>query len=104
MGKAPNIAFDVSKPTGPYNRVCNTTLCQRQLGWSPVVPFERGLKSTIDWYVASHDRDEIRASLNSLLTERGVHLGSSIGQDEALAGAERRPRLGSNNARPRALS
>lgn len=70
MGKNAKLAFDPSKPTGPYNRVCDLTLCHERLGWTPQVKFRDGLHATIDWYVAHHDRELVRASLDHALTER----------------------------------
>ena len=32
--------------------------------------FRDGLHRTIDWYYATHDKDAIRAKLESMLTER----------------------------------
>ena len=28
---------------------------QRELGWSPIVPFEEGIRRTIDWYTSNSD-------------------------------------------------
>src|SRR4029077_14754047 len=41
---------DPTKPTGPYNRVCDNSLGKRLLGWEPKVPFTEGLDRTIKWY------------------------------------------------------
>jgi UDP-glucose 4-epimerase len=70
MGKDPELAFDPTKPTGPYNRVCDLTRCRQLLDWEPQTSFEDGLRATIDAYVASHDAVAIRANLEHLLTER----------------------------------
>jgi nucleoside-diphosphate-sugar epimerase len=70
LGKSPRLAFDPSKPTGPYNRVCDPSLCRRLLDWTPQVDFVRGLHSTIDWYVETVDLPSVRSSLERLLTER----------------------------------
>jgi nucleoside-diphosphate-sugar epimerase len=70
MGLDPELAFDPSKPTGPYNRVCDLTRCRELLGWEPLVPFREGLHATIDWYVDHHDADAIGERLEHVLLER----------------------------------
>ena len=62
--------FDVTKPTGPYNRVCDLTRCRELLDWEPQTDFKSGLRSTVDWYVATHDVDTVAGSLERMLTER----------------------------------
>jgi len=62
---------DPSKPTGPYNRVCDNSLGKRLLGWEPKVPFLEGLARTIRWYFESKDRASVASQLDGLLTERG---------------------------------
>lgn len=70
MGASPDLVFDPSKPTGPYNRVCDLTLCREKLDWEPQTSFRDGLHATIDWYVDSHDADLIKGDLDRMLTER----------------------------------
>lgn len=62
---------DPTKPTGPYNRVCDNSLAKKLLGWEPKVPFSEGLERTVKWYYGSKDRSAVATHLNSLLTERG---------------------------------
>lgn len=64
------IVCDPTKPTGPYNRVCDTTLCERLLGWVPRVKFREGLHATIEWYFSTHSREAVLKVLPHLLTER----------------------------------
>jgi len=45
-------------------------LGKRLLGWEPQVRFVDGLRRTIDWYVASKDREKLAAELERKLTER----------------------------------
>jgi nucleoside-diphosphate-sugar epimerase len=61
---------DPTKPTGPYNRVCDNSLTQKLLGWSPKVSFSDGLDRTIKWYFETKERERIGADLERLLTER----------------------------------
>ena len=70
MGMSPELAFDPSKPTGPYNRVCDLSLCREVLDWEPQTSFRDGLHATIDWYLGTHDADAIRGNLERMLTER----------------------------------
>jgi nucleoside-diphosphate-sugar epimerase len=64
--------FDTTKPTGPYNRVCDNALSAEVLGWRPQVAFRDGLHRTIDWYVANKQRDEIAGHIDDLVLERKV--------------------------------
>jgi nucleoside-diphosphate-sugar epimerase len=70
MGKALDLVCDPTKPTGPYNRVCDTSYAEQVLGWRPAVGFSEGLHATIDWYVKNHDREAIKRALEHRLTER----------------------------------
>ncbi len=64
------LAPDPTKPTGPYNRVCDNGLARRLLGWEPTVSFRDGLDRTIEWYHRTKERQGIAANLEHLLTER----------------------------------
>jgi nucleoside-diphosphate-sugar epimerase len=57
-------------PTGPLNRVADNGLARRRLAWEPQVRFMDGLRKTIDWYFASHDREKVAGVLAQRLTER----------------------------------
>jgi nucleoside-diphosphate-sugar epimerase len=70
MGRDPGLAFDPSKPTGPYNRVCDLSLCRELLDWEPRVSFRDGLHATIDWYLGTHDAETVRPGLDRMLVER----------------------------------
>lgn len=58
------------KPVGIRNRVSDCTKARKELGWLPLVSFEEGLEDTISWYTSTHDRKEVRESLERKLTER----------------------------------
>jgi nucleoside-diphosphate-sugar epimerase len=60
-------------PTGPMNRVADNRLARRLLSWEPQVAFWDGLHRTIDWYFATKDREQVRAELGRVLTERQIH-------------------------------
>lgn len=52
------------KPTGPLNRVADTSLAGDLLGWEPKVTFVDGLRRTLDWYFATKDHDEVERLLD----------------------------------------
>lgn len=64
------IEFRPDMPTGPYNRVADNSLAKELLGWGPQVSFMDGLHGTIDWYFANKDREQVKAILGRMLTER----------------------------------
>lgn len=71
MGWKPKeIIYQPDKPVGIRNRVSDCTKARTELGWSPDVTFEQGLRETIDWYVSTHDVETVRAGLENKLTER----------------------------------
>lgn len=46
--------WDSSKPDGQPRRCLETSRAREAFGFSAEVPFEEGLKNTIDWYRANH--------------------------------------------------
>lgn len=69
-GKNLPLEFDPTKPTGPYNRVCDNSLGAKVLGWRPLVPFDLGVRLTIDWYFQNHDAGQVARQLPRTLIER----------------------------------
>lgn len=69
-GHNAEIELHPEMPTGPYNRVADNSLASRLLEWEPEVKFMDGLRQTADWYFANKDVEEVRATLESRLTER----------------------------------
>lgn len=67
------LEFHPELPTGPYNRVADNSRAKKLLGWEPKVSFKEGLHRTIDWYFSTKDPARVRAPLERLLTERGIH-------------------------------
>jgi len=47
------IAWDSSQPDGEPRRKLDTSRAKREFGFRAGVPFEEGLKKTIEWYVAT---------------------------------------------------
>jgi nucleoside-diphosphate-sugar epimerase len=70
-------------PTGPLNRVADNSLARAELGWQPKIQFRDGLRSTIDWYYSTMDRDTVAATLNELLTERSHAEPALVGAKSA---------------------
>ncbi len=69
-GHKAEIKLQPGMPTGPLNRVADNSLAKKLLGWEPKVPFKEGLCRTIDWYYKTKDREQVKAILNKMLTER----------------------------------
>lgn len=53
---------DPTKPTGPYNRVCDNSLTKTLLGWEPKVSFSDGLERTSKWYFEPSSANTSRKS------------------------------------------
>jgi nucleoside-diphosphate-sugar epimerase len=58
-------------PTGPLNRVADSSRARRLLGWEPRTSFTDGLRRTIDWYFSTKDRARV-----DRLIERGGLVGA----------------------------
>jgi nucleoside-diphosphate-sugar epimerase len=69
-GYNPEIRFRPDMPTGPANRVADNSLARELLGWEPKTPFREGLRKTLDWYFSSKRREDVRGSLEKMLTAR----------------------------------
>ena len=69
-GHNAEIEFCPEMPTGPLNRVADNSLAQELLGWEPEIKFKDGLHRTIDWYFSNKNQEEVKAILDSRLTER----------------------------------
>lgn len=51
VGYGGSIVYDTTKLDGAACKQVDGTLCKKLLGWSPEVPFEKGLRETITWYL-----------------------------------------------------
>lgn len=58
------------KPVGVRHRAADTTRAEERLGWEPEYDLAEGLAETVDWYVETKDREEVRENLETLLHER----------------------------------
>lgn len=69
-GHEAQIELHPEMPTGPYNRVADNSVAKKLLGWEPEMQFVDGLHRTIDWYFSTKNQEQVRATLNRMLTER----------------------------------
>ncbi|NND74639.1 MAG: GDP-L-fucose synthase [Ilumatobacter sp.] len=52
VGFSGELTWDSSKPDGQPRRGVDGARANERLGWRPAMPFEDGLRATIDWYLA----------------------------------------------------
>jgi dTDP-glucose 4,6-dehydratase len=52
LGKPASLIQPVADRPGHDRRYCLDTTKLRQIGWTPQVPFDEGLRATVDWYRA----------------------------------------------------
>jgi UDP-glucose 4-epimerase len=88
-GHKAEIKFLRNMPTGPMNRVASNELGQKLLGWEPQMKFIDGLHRTIDWYSRTKDRNQVRAYLDRMLTERGERKPSAAATSKGSATTRR---------------
>jgi nucleoside-diphosphate-sugar epimerase len=69
-GHKARIELHPEMPVGPLNRVADNSLAKKLLDWEPKVKFMDGLRRTIDWYFIGKDREQVRMTFESLLTQR----------------------------------
>jgi GDP-L-fucose synthase len=50
------LAWDVSQPNGQPRRGLDVSRAKEYFGWSARVPFEEGMRRTIDWFMQNRDR------------------------------------------------
>jgi len=53
VGFEGELRWDPSKPDGQPRRRVDATRARELFGWSAVTPFDEGLRTTIDWYLAN---------------------------------------------------
>jgi nucleoside-diphosphate-sugar epimerase len=69
-GHKAEIRLRPDMPTGPVNRVADNKLAKKLLGWEPKTAFRDGLRTTMDWYAATHQQEKVRGVLEKMLTAR----------------------------------
>lgn len=57
------ILWDTSQPNGQPRRKLDTSRAKERFGFEAMTPFERGLKQTVDWYLA-YSRAEILTDIH----------------------------------------
>jgi GDP-L-fucose synthase len=50
------IEWDASKPDGQPRRMLDTSKALRELGWKARIPFEEGLRETVEWYEKNREK------------------------------------------------
>lgn len=65
-----DITYLTDKPVGVKHRAADNQRARDLLDWEPQVSLEEGIERTIDWYRETHDPDEVRRNLATLLHER----------------------------------
>jgi GDP-L-fucose synthase len=54
------IVWDANQPNGQPRRRLDVSRAEREFGFRAATPFEVGLRKTIDWYLSSVLRKEMR--------------------------------------------
>jgi GDP-L-fucose synthase len=57
-GYTGELVWDSTKPDGQPRRRVDASRAERELGWRAQMPFEDGLRATIDWYLAHREEAE----------------------------------------------
>jgi UDP-glucose 4-epimerase len=68
--KPSKISYDTTRPQGVASRAADLRRAKKILGWQPLTSYEKGFRNTIEWYCGRKSREEVRAKLDKLLTER----------------------------------
>lgn len=58
-GKTIKISFDTSKPSIDTSLSLDCDLAQKELGWTPQVPFEEGIRRTLEWWRENIDPETL---------------------------------------------
>jgi len=60
VGYEGEVRWDTSKPDGQPRRGVDASRAEKEFGFVASVPFEEGLRLTVDWYLANRDEAEAR--------------------------------------------
>ena len=55
LGFEGKLEFDSSKPDGAPRKLLDATM-MKELGWTPSIMLEEGLKNTYQWYLENEDK------------------------------------------------
>ncbi|MEM7352352.1 MAG: NAD-dependent epimerase/dehydratase family protein [Acidobacteriota bacterium] len=69
-GHQAEIRLRPEMPTGPRNRVADSSRAQELLGWTPATRFVDGLHRTMDWYGRNRSPEAAQRALETGLIER----------------------------------
>ncbi len=58
VGFTGELRWDPTKPDGQPRRRVDAGRAEQVYGWRARMPFEEGLRATIDWYIANRDEAE----------------------------------------------
>ncbi len=50
IGYKPKVAYDRSKPEGPFSRALDISMARKLLGWRPRVDLAEGIRRTVAWH------------------------------------------------------
>lgn len=56
VGFEGKLVWDTEKPNGQPRRGLDVTRAKERFGWSAKMPFNEGLKHTIEWFIANQDK------------------------------------------------
>jgi GDP-L-fucose synthase len=51
-----DIVWDTTKPDGQPRRMLDTSKALREIGWKARIPFEEGLRETVEWFEANREK------------------------------------------------
>ena len=57
-----DLVWDPTRPDGQPRRRVDASRAERLFGWRATMPFEEGLRRTIDWYLAHRELADRRAA------------------------------------------
>lgn len=68
----PKFEHLLDMPVGPLNRICDNKLAKKELGWTPAIGIEKGMRDTAKWFFETKDVEEVKAHFadEMKLTER----------------------------------
>ena len=58
VGYEGELVWDTTKPDGQPRRRVDPSRAEQLFGWTARMPFEQGLRNTIDWYLANRAEAE----------------------------------------------